>query len=32
MLKSYIAFELETPGLSPQVHEIIEIGALKVRD
>jgi DNA polymerase-3 subunit epsilon len=32
MLKSYIAFDLETTGLSPQEHEIIEIGALKVRD
>ena len=26
MLKSYIAFDLETTGLSPQEHEIIEIG------
>lgn len=32
MLKSYIAFDLETTGLSPQEHEIIEIGALKVRN
>ena len=32
MLKSYIAFDLETTGLSPQEHEIIELGALKVRD
>ena len=32
MLKSYIAFDLETTGLSPQEHEIIEIGALKVRE
>ena len=32
MLKSYIAFVLETSGLSPQEHEIIEIGALKVRE
>lgn len=32
MLKSYIAFDIETTGLSPQENEIIEIGALKVRD
>lgn len=32
MLKSYIAFDLETTGLSPQEHKIIEIGALKVRE
>ena len=32
MLKSYIAFDLETTGLDPQENEIIEIGALKVRD
>lgn len=32
MLKSYIAFDLETTGLNPQEHEIIEIGALKVRE
>lgn len=32
MLKSYIAFDLETTGLDPEQHEIIEIGALKVRD
>lgn len=32
MLKSYIAFDLETTGLSPLEDEIIEIGALKVRD
>lgn len=25
MLKSYIAFDLETTGLSPQEHEIIEM-------
>ena len=28
MLKSYIAFDLETTGLSPQEHEIIEILSL----
>lgn len=32
MLKSYIAFDLETTGLNPMENEIIEIGALKVRD
>lgn len=32
MLKSYIAFDLETTGLNPQENEIIEIGALKVRN
>lgn len=32
MLRSYIAFDLETTGLSPEQNEIIEIGALKVRD
>ena len=32
MLKSYIAFDLETTGLDPEQNEIIEIGALKVRD
>ena len=32
MLKSYIAFDVETTGLNPQENEIIEIGALKVRD
>ena len=32
MLKSYIAFDLETTGLSPDKNEIIEIGALKVRN
>ena len=29
MLKSYIAFDLETTGLDPMNNEIIEIGALK---
>ena len=32
MLKSYIAFDVETTGLNPMENEIIEIGALKVRD
>ena len=32
MLKSYIAFDVETTGLDPRENEIIEIGALKVRD
>ena len=32
MLRSYIAFDLETTGLCPDQNEIIEIGALKVRD
>ena len=32
MLKSYIAFDLETTGLSPDKNEIIEVGALKVRE
>lgn len=32
MLKSYVAFDLETTGLSVMENSIIEIGALKVRD
>ena len=32
MLRSYIAFDIETTGLSPAEDEVIEIGALKVRD
>lgn len=32
MLRSYIAFDVETTGLDPMENEIIEIGALKVRD
>ena len=32
MQKSYIAFDIETTGLNPQEHEILEIGALKVRE
>lgn len=32
MLKSYVCFDLETTGLDPLSNEIIEIGALKVRD
>ena len=31
MLKSYIAFDVETTGLNPMENEIIDIGALKVR-
>ena len=32
MLKSYVAFDIETTGLNPEHNEIIEIGALKVRE
>lgn len=32
MLKSYIAFDVETTGLNPLENELIEIGALKVRN
>lgn len=32
MLKSYIAFDVETTGVNPAENEIIEIGALKVRE
>ncbi len=32
MLKSYVAFDVETTGLDPEENEIIEIGALKVRE
>lgn len=32
MIKSYIAFDLETTGLNVETDEIIEIGALKVKD
>lgn len=32
MLRDYVAFDLETTGLSSDTDEILEIGALKVRD
>ena len=32
MLRSYVAFDLETTGLSVEENCIIEFGALKVRD
>lgn len=32
MIKNYVAFDLETTGLNPETDQIIEIGALKVKD
>lgn len=32
MVKDYVAFDLETTGLNCERDEIIEIGALKVKD
>lgn len=32
MIKTYVAFDLETTGLSPESDQIIEIGALKVKE
>ena len=32
MIRDYIAFDLETTGLSSETDQIIEIGALKVKD
>lgn len=32
MIKTYVAFDLETTGLNPETDQIIEIGALKVKD
>lgn len=32
MIRDYVAFDLETTGLSPKTDQIIEIGALKVKD
>ena len=32
MIKDYVAFDLETTGLSVESNQIIEIGALRVRD
>lgn len=31
-MKEYVSFDLETTGLSPQKDQIIEIGAVKIRD
>lgn len=31
-MKDYVAFDLETTGLSPEKDQIIEIGAVKIRD
>jgi DNA polymerase-3 subunit epsilon len=31
-MRDYVAFDLETTGLSPQEDQIIEIGAVKIRD
>ena len=31
-MKDYVAFDLETTGLSPDSDQIIEIGAVKIRD
>lgn len=32
MIKDYVAFDLETSGLNCETDEIIEIGALKVKE
>ena len=32
MIRDYVAFDLETTGLNPETDQIIEIGALKVKD
>ena len=31
-MKDYVAFDLETTGLSPDSDQIIEIGAVRIRD